>query len=81
MIESAIIGLIGGVVGMLIGVGLSLIAQQLIGTFLGPGFFKVFLPWWLLAGAAMFALIIGTLSGILPAKQASEMHPVEALRG
>lgn len=81
MIESSMIGLIGGTIGMLIGVGLSLIAQQLIGTFLGPGFFQVFLPWWLLVGAAMFALIIGTLSGLLPAKQASQMHPVDALRG
>jgi len=80
MIESAVIGLIGGIIGMSIGVGLSLIAQQLIGTFLGEGFFQVFLPWWLLAGAAAFALVIGTISGILPAKQAAKMHPVEALR-
>ncbi|MGV8141789.1 MAG: ABC transporter permease [Candidatus Woesearchaeota archaeon] len=81
LIESSIIGLIGGTIGMLIGVGISLVAQQLIGTFLGPGFFQVFLPWWLLTGAAGFALIIGMISGILPAKQAADMRPVEALRG
>jgi len=80
LIESSLIGLIGGVIGMLLGVGISKIAEQLIGGFLGPGFFKVFLPWWLLVGAAMFALIIGTLSGIFPAKQAADMHPVDALR-
>jgi putative ABC transport system permease protein len=80
LIESSIIGLIGGTIGMLMGVGISLVAQQLIGTFLGPGFFQVFLPWWLLTGAAAFALVIGTLSGILPAKQAADMNPVEALR-
>jgi putative ABC transport system permease protein len=81
LIESSIIGLIGGAIGVALGVGISKIAEQLIGGFLGPGFFQVFLPWWLLVGAAMFALIIGALSGILPAKQASELHPVTALRG
>ncbi len=81
LIESALIGLIGGIIGMLLGVGIAKIAEQLIGGFLGPGFFQVFLPWWLLLGAVTFALIIGTLSGILPAKQASKMHPVNALRG
>lgn len=80
LIESSLIGLIGGIIGMLLGVGIAKVAEQLIGGFLGPGFFQVFLPWWLLAGAAGFALIIGTLSGILPAKQASDMNPVEALR-
>jgi putative ABC transport system permease protein len=80
LIESALIGLIGGIIGMIFGAGISLIAQQLIGTFLGPGFFQVFLPWWLLIGAATFALVIGTLSGILPARQAAKMHPVDALR-
>jgi putative ABC transport system permease protein len=80
LIESSFIGLIGGIIGMLLGVGISLIAQQIIGGYLGEGFFHVFLPWWLLVGAAIFALIIGTLSGILPAKQAADMHPVDALR-
>jgi putative ABC transport system permease protein len=81
LIESALIGLIGGIIGMLLGVGISLVAQQIIGGYLGKGFFQVFLPWWLLVGAALFALIIGTLSGIFPAKQAANMHPVDALRG
>lgn len=81
LIESSIIGLLGGIIGMAIGVGMALIAQQLIGLFLGEGFFQVFLPWWLLVGAAAFAMIVGVIAGVFPAKQASEMHPVEALRG
>ena len=81
LIESSLIGLIGGVIGILLGALMGKGAEIAIGAFLGPGFFKVFLPWWLLAGAAGFALIIGALSGILPAKQAADMHPVDALRG
>lgn len=80
LIESALIGFFGGLIGMLIGAGLSLLAQKLIETFLGKGFFQVFLPWWLLLGALLFAMIIGTLSGILPARQAAKMNPVDALR-
>jgi putative ABC transport system permease protein len=81
LIEASLIGLIGGMLGMLLGVGIALLFQQIIGAYLGPGFFKVFLPWWLLVGAAGFALLVGTISGLLPAKQAAEMNPVDALRG
>jgi len=81
LIESALIGLIGGVIGVIIGAGIAKIAEIAIAAFLGPGFFQIFLPWWLLLGAAGFAVLIGTLSGILPAKQAASMNPVDALRG
>ena len=80
LIESSLIGFIGGTIGVLIGSGLSLLAEKLIETFLGEGFFQVFLPWWLLLGAALFALVIGTISGIFPARQATGMNPVDALR-
>ena len=81
LIESALIGLIGGILGVLIGAGIAKLAEIAIAEFLGPGFFQIFLPWWLLLGAAAFAVLIGTLSGILPARQASRMNPVDALRG
>jgi len=81
LIESSLIGLLGGIIGMLLGAGIAKIAEIAIGQFLGPGFFQVFLPWWLLAGTAAFALIVGAISGILPAKQAADLSPVEALRG
>lgn len=80
IIESALIGFIGGLLGVLIGVGLSKFAELMIAGFLGPGFFRVFLPWWLLVGTLLFATIIGTISGIFPARQAAEMKPVDALR-
>jgi putative ABC transport system permease protein len=81
LIESALIGLIGGIIGMILGIIISKGAEIAIGQFLGPGFFMVFLPWWLLLGAAMFALVVGTISGVMPARAASKMNPVDALRG
>ena len=80
LIEASMIGFIGGFIGVVIGVGISKLAELAIGAFLGPGFFQVFLPWWLLAGAIAFAMIVGILSGILPARQAASMNPVDALR-
>lgn len=80
LIESALIGLVGGILGVALGAGISLIVEKAIGAFLGEGFFEVFLPWWLLLGSVLFAMVIGTISGIFPAKQAAELNPVEALR-
>jgi putative ABC transport system permease protein len=80
LIESSLIGLIGGIIGVILGAGISKTAEVLIGNFLGEGFFQVFLPWWLIVGAVVFAVVIGTLSGILPARQAAGMNPVDALR-
>ncbi|HEY9703287.1 MAG TPA: ABC transporter permease [Allocoleopsis sp.] len=81
LIESAIIGLIGGLLGIGIGSLMALGAEVAMEAVFGEGFFQVFLPWWLMVGGAVFAILIGTLSGILPAKQASELNPVDALRG
>ncbi|MEM4637529.1 MAG: ABC transporter permease [Candidatus Woesearchaeota archaeon] len=80
LIESALIGFVGGLIGMVLGVGISIFTERLIGQFLGEGFFKVFLPWWLLVGSILFAMIIGIISGIYPAKQAAKLNPVDALR-
>ena len=38
------------------------------------------MPAWLKLGDLALAFILGTVSGYLPAKQAAEMPPVEALR-
>jgi putative ABC transport system permease protein len=81
LIESAIIGLVGGIIGIGLGSMMALGAEVAMEAVFGEGFFQVFLPWWLTTGGAVFALLIGTLSGILPAKQASELSPVDALRG
>lgn len=80
LIESAMIGFVGGAIGVALGAGISLIAEKAIEVFLGEGFFQVFLPWWLLLGSVLFAMVIGTISGIFPAKQAAELNPVDALR-
>ncbi len=71
-IEAGLIGLVGGLVGVAIGTGFSLLLI-LIGVQT-----KVTLE--LVIGSAIFAFIVGIAAGILPAKNASEVPAIEALR-
>jgi putative ABC transport system permease protein len=78
LLESAFIGLIGGIIGILIGFGLvELIA--FIGT--QSGFALVAVKnFEIIFGALAFSMIVGMLSGFYPALRASKLDPVEALR-
>ncbi|HLC52084.1 MAG TPA: ABC transporter permease [Candidatus Nanoarchaeia archaeon] len=80
LMESGLLGLAGGIIGAAIGLGLAYLVSIAASSFLGGIDFAVSLSWPLIVGAVCFSLFIGILSGILPAIQASKMHPVEALR-
>ncbi len=79
MIESGMLSLIGGMVGLTIGF---LIAQGagIIISAAGYGFLKPFFNWQLVSGILLFSLLIGLIAGFLPARNASKLKPVEALR-
>jgi putative ABC transport system permease protein len=80
LIESAILGLTGGIIGIILGVTLSktveVIGKGIIGNLLQASF-----PIPLITGSLAFSCIVGLLSGVLPAIQASKLPPAEALRG
>ena len=86
LVEAAMIGLLGG----LIGLGLSYAAQAVLGSasesvsFLGMYFdqgVRMSIPWWLSLGAVGIAVGVGLLSGIYPAWKATRLSPLEAIRG
>lgn len=79
LLESGIIGLIGGSVGIALGIGISKLVE-FAATQAGITFFKASFPLYLILGALAFSFFVGTLSGVLPAIQASKLQPVEALR-
>jgi len=79
LIESGMIGLVGGAIGALFGVALSKIAE-FGAAYAGYGILKVSFSPMLIIGALLFSFITGMISGITPAMQASRMRPVEALR-
>ncbi|MEK6808193.1 MAG: ABC transporter permease, partial [Nanoarchaeota archaeon] len=80
IIESAFLGAIGGAIGIILGIVLSKLVEFLASRFLGSALIKASFPWYLILGALSFSLLIGILSGALPARQASKLKPVDALR-
>ena len=79
LIESGLLGAAGGIIGIILGIGMSFIvefaAQQA-----GLDVMKAYISLELIIGALLFSFIVGTISGVLPAMRASKMNPVDALR-
>lgn len=79
LIESGFIGVVGGIAGIIIGYAMSYSVQLIAGQ-LGFALLSIQLSPQLILFALLFAFIIGSASGILPAYQASKLKPVDALR-
>jgi len=80
LIESGLLGLVGGIVGALIGLGIALLIGAVADSALGQDLFRIQINYALLIGAVTFSFVIGIISGVAPAIQASKLKPVEALR-
>jgi len=80
LIESGILGLIGGLIGIILGISFSKLIEISSSMMLGPGILQASFSSFLILGSLSFSFFIGIISGVLPAKQASELQPVEALR-
>ena len=79
LIESGIIGLIGSFLGVLVGVTIAKLIQFFATA---SGLFALNIPLnpWILGMGLLFGLVVGMISGYLPAKQASLLQPVDALQ-
>ena len=80
LFESGLLGLVGGAIGIAIGYGLAKSAEYGATMALGTNLLQASFPWYLILGALGFSFVIGTLSGIFPAMQASKLRPADALR-
>jgi len=80
VIESGLLGLVGGIFGVLIGVGVGEAIEYIAVNQLGTTLLAVATPAWLFVGSLMFAFLAGAISGSLPAVRASKINPVDALR-
>lgn len=80
LVESGVLGFVGGVIGVLIGIGLALLVQVISAQILGATFLKAHFGIGLLLGSLFFSFVVGALAGTLPARQASREKPSENLR-
>lgn len=79
LLESGIQGFIAGVFGVLLGAFISYLGGILLDQ-LGWGFLSPYFAPSLFIGLIAFATLVGTISGMLPAYQASKKNPVDSLR-
>ncbi len=79
LIDSGLMGLVGGILGLGVGTGLSFIGTSVLARLMGvTSFTPVFTPG-LFFGVAGFSLLLGALAGAWPAWHAARLDPVEAL--
>jgi putative ABC transport system permease protein len=79
LIEAGLLCTIGGGIGIILGIGISKLIQY-VAAQAGMGIIQAYFPWYLIVGALAFSFLVGTLSGIFPARRAAKLKPVDALR-
>ena len=80
MMESGILGIVGGIIGLFLGFSLSIIGEYLVRKIGGIPEYSLYAGPDLIFGALLFSIIIGLASGYFPAIRAAKMKPVDALR-
>lgn len=82
--ESVVVGFLGGVTGILMGVGFGITINVFLnivaGQFGGQAVSLFSFPLDFLAFIAIFSAAVGYLTGIFPARRASTLNPLDAIR-
>ena len=73
LVEAVTLSLIGGLIGVALGIGGSLLIAELAG-------WRILISPQAMALAVAFAFVIGVFFGFYPARKAARLNPVEALR-
>jgi len=80
LIESGLLGLVGAGIGIGLGYAIGKTIEYIAINQLNTTLLQIATPVWLIGGCLGFGFLIGTISGTLPAVQASKTNVVDALR-
>jgi len=82
LLNSGLLGLFGGIIGVLIGMTFAFVGAFVVVQFANMTSFSYLglLSFKVIGGALFFSILIGMMSGFLPSKQAAKLKPVDALR-
>lgn len=84
IMESAIMGFFGGLMGVIIGLGggvaLNFLVNMIAARFGGVAVDLFDSPWQFISGIIISAAVVGFLTGVVPAWRASKIDPLDALR-
>jgi putative ABC transport system permease protein len=73
LVESIVIGQLGGILGIVLGILVGNVISLLIGS-------AFIVPWiWIVTGVVL-CFIVALVSGIIPARKAANLDPIESLR-
>lgn len=82
--ESIVVGFLGGlsgiIMGVTLGISINLMLNFVAGQFGGQAVTLFAFPLTFLSFIALFSAIVGYLTGIFPAKRASALNPLDAIR-
>ena len=79
LVESGILGFIGGLIGTILGFIISQVITLLAGNII-PVPFRAVVSIEMMVFSLLFSFFVGVISGIWPARRAAKLQPVDALR-
>lgn len=81
LLQGTVLGVVGGLSGVALGVALAALAMRLVDNGSATQFWGFHVPWEILAGILVFAVLVGTASALMPARGVAKTDAIRALRG